>query len=96
MDQHESSTKKQLATNDWGGYTFDELRYHRALNTIRIEIEKEKLQSSVQSLNPLNIVSGGGLGIARSLFGNMDKLGYAILAFKAGQKLFKLYKRLKH
>ena len=30
--------------NTWKGYSFEELRYQRALTTIKCEIEKEKIQ----------------------------------------------------
>ena len=33
--------------NTWKGYSFEELRYQRALTTIKCEIEKEKINAII-------------------------------------------------
>ncbi len=75
----------------WSGYAFEELRYRRALNTIRIEVEKQKLLSTAGKLNP--IASLGGRSILRGAWGNIDKLGYLLLAFKLVRNLAKLCRK---
>ena len=39
-----------MKTDEWKGYSFEELRYQRALVTIKCEIEKEKLLATVNQL----------------------------------------------
>ncbi len=75
----------------WKGYSFEELRYRRALNAIRIEVEKQKLLSAAGKFKI--IAPLGGRSFLRGAWGNLDKLGYALLALKLARNLLKLRRK---
>lgn len=80
----------------WKGYSFDELRYQRALTTIKCEMEKEKLLATVATVKKggLSIFSKGkSHGLVNKMLGALDFADYSFLAFKVGRKFYKLFSR---
>ena len=51
----------------WKGYTLEELRYQRLSTRINIELEKERLQQCLPSLNPIEMVAPTLVRVVRSV-----------------------------
>ena len=64
----------------WKGYTLDEMRYHRAYLTAKLQIQKEVLAKDAATLKKhwFNPFSGSFLGHAGTL---MDYAGYGLAAY---------------
>lgn len=79
----------------WNGYSFDELRYQRALTMIKCEMEKEKLKGVVASVKQggLPMLGGGKYGLVNKMLGALDFADYSFIAFKFGKKIYKLISR---
>lgn len=87
------------------GYTIEELRYQRALTALRKEHAKEKLEATLNRLNPRSRrdepkgMSGKALmlagNVASKVFSNLTVLDYVLMGFSAfgtvrkGIKFFK-------
>lgn len=78
-------------TDEWRGYTLDELRYRRVMALTRIEIEKSKMiatSTDVRDNLPF---------IGRSFLGNFTKsltvVEYAVLAFKLFRRIAPLFRK---
>lgn len=53
--------------SQWKGYTLEELRYQRLSTRINIELEKERLQQRLPSLNPIEMVAPTLVRVVRSV-----------------------------
>ncbi len=53
--------------SQWKGYTLEELRYQRLSTRINIELEKERLQQRLPSLNPIEMVALTLVRVVRSV-----------------------------
>lgn len=87
-----------MAEMEWKGYTFDELKYQRALVTIKCEIEKEKLISTFSTIKQgkMSVVGvGGGNPLLNKLLGALDIADYSFMAFKFGRKLYSIFNKLR-
>lgn len=76
---------------DWKGYTLDELRYQRAYTLARLEIEKERISSGFKHLyssTPGNM----GSGIMKKMIGGLNYVDYALIAFKLGKRIYKMFR----
>lgn len=87
-----------MADLEWKGYSFDELKYQRALVTIKCEIEKEKLISTFSTIKQgkMSIISAGGQNsLLNKVFGALDVADYSILAFIFGRKLYSIFRKIR-
>lgn len=76
---------------DWKGYSIDELRYQRAYTLARLEIQKEKITSSFSRFYSSS--SGGfGNGLIKKITGSLNYVDYALLAYKIGNRIYKLFR----
>lgn len=78
--------------SDWKGYTIDELRYQRALNSARLEIQKERL------LNEFDTMKGTfgvmqPTGILGKMLKSLNFIDYGIIAFQTVRRLSALFRR---
>ncbi|MCH5246704.1 MAG: hypothetical protein J1E99_00975 [Muribaculaceae bacterium] len=70
-----------MKNKDWKGYTMHELQMHRAVNAVRLEIEKEKL---IQSMDRVRQTGAGAVGsFLASNFGTIAK-GFGIASTAYG------------
>lgn len=78
-------------TKKWRGYTLDELRYRRALTSVAIEIEKERLTRTVSGIVP-NALKGRSPGrfMVSKLFGALSYMDYMVLGWRLLRRLKKL------
>lgn len=82
----------------WKGYSFEELKYQRALAVIKCEMEKEKLLGAVNAAKQAGFPVLGGAGrhgLVNKMLGALDFADYSFLAFKIGRKFYKLFNRRK-
>lgn len=80
----------------WKGYSFDELRYQRALTLVKCEMEKEKLRGAVDAIKQGGIPllgNGGRNPLLNKMLGALDFADYSYLAFKIGRKCYKLFSK---
>ena len=83
---------------EWKGYTFNEIKYQRALVTIKSEIEKEKLISTFSSIkqSKISVVGAGGNNpLLNKVLGALDIVDYSFMAFKLGRKLYSIFSKLR-
>lgn len=77
----------------WEGYTLDDLRYRRAYVAARRELEKERLFHNVGSMR--NGVSKSANTVMRRVTSSIPFLEYGVMAFSVGQKVFRLFGKLR-
>lgn len=87
---------RMLRNEPWKGYSLDELRYRIAVGTIRKEIEIERIKSGFRMMTHENVVPGMGFDILKRMVGALNILDYAVVAFKVGLKLRRIYRKLKN
>lgn len=80
-----------IETNkEWNGYTLEELRFRRMLSLAKFELGKASLMSEVQSIT-------SGRAVKSSIFakvtGALNYADYAILAFRLGRNVLRLFRR---
>ncbi len=93
----ENNVDTRMMTNEpWKGYSLDELRYRIAVSTTRKEIEIERIKSGFRMMTQENSVSGVGFDILKRMVGALNILDYAVIAFKLGLKLRRIYRKLKN
>ena len=87
------STQKLLPAKDapgmkkWSGYTLDELRYRRAINHVKMEMEKERVMLSANRImngKPSSEESSSGL--FRKVF-----TGFSILDYQCAFLIFHVF-----
>ena len=69
------------------------MRYQRALNHVRIEVEKERIMSKTSQMynrSAAMTLSTGNL--FKKLSTGFSVLDYALLAFQAGKQIHKIYR----
>lgn len=84
--------------NTWKGYSFEELRYQRALTTIKCEIEKEKINAIITNFkqSKLSVVGGAnGNSLLGKMMSALDIADYSLMAFRVGRKLFSIFRNRK-
>lgn len=71
---------------DWSGYTIDELRYQRAINSARLEIQKERLLNQVATIRG-TFGTVEGKGIFGKMIRSLNYFDYAVLAFQTVRRM---------
>lgn len=83
---------------EWRGYTFNEIKFQRALVSIKCEIEKEKLISTFSSIKQSKMSEVGTIGknpLLNKVLGALDIADYSFMAFKFGRKLYSIFSKLR-
>lgn len=81
-------------TNEWKGYTLDEIRVKRIMCLTHIELEKSKFLSSTQ--NYTNIGSRtSSVPFLGKIYNALDYLDYASLAFTMVRKVMRIFRHKK-
>lgn len=78
MAQKKESPHKN---NNWQGYTIDELRYQRALTSARLEIQKERLLNSFDTMRG-TFGTMQPTGIVGKMLKSLSLIDYGIIAFR--------------
>lgn len=82
----------------WKGYSIDELRYQRALTTIKCEMEKEKLMGAINAAKQGGfslLGNGNKYSLMNKMLGALDFADYSFLAFRVGRRFYKMFNRRK-
>lgn len=90
----ESKVPSQLPVDGlkpWSGYTLDDLRYRRAVNHVKMEMERERLAASAQRIVNRSQEGFSG-GLMKKVFTGFSVLDYALLAFQAGKQIRRIYR----
>lgn len=83
---------KNNKRNEWKGFTTDELRLHRAINSVKLEMEKERFSLSLNSAKKSNFGKMGSFFMDN--FGTLSKgIGIATATFSIIKKLRSVIKR---
>ena len=83
-------------SKSWKGFTLEDIRYRRAINTVKMEIEKERLMSETTQLVGNTTQGLFTSATVRKLFSGFSYLDYGVLAsqvFRQIQKVFRLFRR---
>ncbi len=83
--------------NTWKGYSIDELKYHRAVALVKLEIQKESLAQSIGT------ATGSLTAVRKRIFGQSGKrfsgklkfLNYIIIGYKSVHTVIKLWNTFK-
>lgn len=77
---------------EWKGYTMRELQMHKAINLVRLEVEKERVMQHLEGMR-----SGAAGNISSYLFRNFGSISRTIgiigSAFTIGRKVYGLFRR---
>lgn len=80
-----------IETNkDWKGYNLEELHFRRMLSLAKFELGKTSLMSEVQTMTTSRAVSGS---IFSKITGALNYADYAILAFRLGRNVLRLFRK---
>ena len=81
---------------NWKGYTLEEIRYARAYTAARLEINRERLLSRMQTVQKEGLLpSGHSSGLIGKVLGAFSYLDMAVIAWKLGSRIFKLTRSLR-
>lgn len=90
----ETKTKKYPhESENWNGYTLEELRYLRAYTAARIEINKERIRQSFSSAQTVPMLRAEG--IMGKVIGSLSYVDLAVMAYKIGSRVFKTIRRFR-
>ena len=89
LDAHK---QPQDPAKPWKGYTIDELRYQQAYTAVRMQIDRQKLFSTVSQMRG-GMMSLKGTGLLGRMLSNLSYVDYAFMAFRIGRQEFRLFRR---
>jgi hypothetical protein len=83
-------------TNEWRGYTIDELRYRRALNQVKTEMARERIVAGASAFTDF---SANGLLPRNKFWGKLlsgfSMLDYGIMAYQGAKRIVSIYRLFK-
>lgn len=83
-------------SRQWKGLTLEDIRYRRAINHVKMEIEKERLLSQTSQLVGNTTQGLMSSSMARKMFSGFSYIDYGVLAFqvfKQVQRVYRLFRR---
>lgn len=88
---------KQLphTTDEWNGYTLEEIRYARAYTTARMELSRERLVARAHNIQKNGLNPGVPKGMLGKMLGAFSYIDIALIAWRVGRKLFQVTRALK-
>ena len=91
------SKAKQLphTSQDWKGYTLEEIRYARAYTAARMELNRERLMARASDMHKNGLSQGVSKGLLGKMLGAFSYIDIALLAWRAGRKIFKVTRAIK-
>lgn len=79
-------------TDEWKGYTIEELRYMRAYTAARIEISRDRLMSRLASAKKNGLGTPGGNSMISRLLGAIGYVDMALIGWKVFRRVFKTFR----
>lgn len=88
---------KQLphTSEEWKGYTLEEIRYARAYTAARMELNRERLATRAKDVHKNGLKPGMSKGVIGKMLGAFSYIDIALLAWRAGRKVFKVTRAIK-
>ena len=91
------SNAKQLPhnTEEWKGYTLEEIRYARAYTAARMELNRERLTARARDMQKNGLKPGVSKGMLSKMLGAFSYIDIALLTWRVGRKLFRVTRAIK-
>jgi len=91
------SNAKQLPhnTEEWKGYTLEEIRYARAYTAARMELNREHLTARARDMQKNGLKPGVSKGMLGKMLGAFSYIDIALLTWRVGRKLFRVTRAIK-
>ncbi|WP_280122077.1 hypothetical protein [Duncaniella muricolitica] len=91
------SNAKQLPhnTEEWKGYTLEEIRYARAYTAARMELNRERLTARARDMQKNGLKPGVSKGMLGKMLGAFSYIDIALLTWRVGRKLFRVTRAIK-
>ena len=91
------STAKPLPhnTEEWKGYTLEEIRYARAYTAARMELNRERLAARAVDVQKNGLNPNVSKGVLGKMLGAFSYIDIALLAWRVGRKLFRVTRAIK-
>lgn len=89
---------KQLphaVTEDWKGYTLDEIRYARAYTAARMELNRGRLVARFEGLGNTSFRATSPAGLVGKVLGAFSYLDMALIVWKVGRSMFRFTRAIK-
>lgn len=75
---------------EWGGYTYEELKFQLLLTRTRIELNKSMMMAQSQSMMQKKAKSAS---MVSRMLGALDYFDYGVMAYKVVRRLYKMFRR---
>ena len=91
------SNAKQLPhnTEEWKGYTLEEIRYARAYTAARMELNRERLTARARDMQKNGLKPGVSKGMLGKMLGAFSYIDIALLTWRVGRKLCRVTRAIK-
>ena len=91
------SNAKQLPhnTEEWKGYTLEEIRYARAYTAARMELNRERLTTRARDMQKNGLKPGVSKKMLGKMLGAFSYIDIALLTWRVGRKLFRVTRAIK-
>ena len=91
------SNAKQLPhnTEEWKGYTLEEIRYARAYTAARMELNRERLTTRARDMQKNGLKPGVSKGMLGKMLGAFSYIDIALFTWRVGRKLFRVTRAIK-
>ena len=91
------SNAKQLPhnTEEWKGYTLEEIRYARAYTAARMDLNRERLTARARDMQKNGLKPGVSKGMLGKMLGAFSYIDIALLTWRVGRKLFRVTRAIK-
>lgn len=93
MKSHDLPACSPIQTDDFKGYTLDDLRYRRAYLAARCDLQKERLMHHFSSLKSGTTTSA--VNVVRKATSAIPAFNYAMLAWNIGSRAWKILGKLR-
>lgn len=85
-----------VAAPRWDGYSLEDIRYRRAVNQVKMEMEKERLASVMSRFSSGRTAAVFNSGLLGRIFSHLSIIDYALIGFQIfqqGRKIFGIFRR---
>ncbi|MDE7125413.1 MAG: hypothetical protein K2O12_02900 [Muribaculaceae bacterium] len=78
-------------SENWEGYTLEELRYHRALNLARRELVSQQLKTLATDVANGSAITSNNRTILSKITSSLSYIDYGIMAFTIVSRIRKMF-----
>lgn len=89
MQENANATRQE-----WRGYDIDELRYHRAVALVKLEMQRARLAESAQSVTGAVVAMRDNLS-GKRFSGRLKFLNYIVIGYKSMRTVVGLWNTFK-